>query len=294
MRTLFRSALAAAVLALAGCGGGDAPTPDESPAAGLTDYLPAEPFVVAVVDVDEARSELGLEADADATAIERFAEDLEPGDPEYELVQGTARRAPADRLLRPGARERPGDRRPRRHRDLGGRLEPGRPRRPGGRGPDVPGASTSSPRPWPRTATSATATRWSTPRRGVDRGRRRRRRGDRAQRQGRLGRRPGRGAAGRSGGARRGARAVRRSGRGRPRSGSTTVARPPSAAARRADGASGVLRIEPRPARGCGQGRSEAAAERRDRPGGARGRLRRRSRSRSKPTAAPHRGRSTG
>lgn len=90
MRTLFRSALAAAVLALAGCGGGDAPAPDESPAAGLTDYLPAEPFVVAVVDVDEARSELGLEADADATAIERFAEDLEPGDPEYELVQGTA------------------------------------------------------------------------------------------------------------------------------------------------------------------------------------------------------------
>lgn len=107
-RPLLALATALALLASTGCGGDDEASSttsssstttsgggggDAAPTDGLTQYVPNDASLLSVVDVAEARSELGLPADADAADLEALTtEGLEA--PASQLVLATSLGAP--------------------------------------------------------------------------------------------------------------------------------------------------------------------------------------------------------
>jgi hypothetical protein len=83
MRRALATILAPAAIGLGGCGD---PSTDD-----LTQYLPEEVTVLATVDLDAAREELGLPEDADAIDIEAFAGgDMDIDSPEYQLINAAS------------------------------------------------------------------------------------------------------------------------------------------------------------------------------------------------------------
>ena len=272
-----RSALAACyvIWRMAGSGGGVSPAADESAGRRARRLPLAEPRSV----VTQARRP--RRGPRPSSGWRRRRRDrvralrraiVEAGDPEYELVQEPppgCRPSPTSSSVR----ERPGDRRPRRHRDLGGRSNQDEPDGPVAVVRTSQGFDELARDPGRARLRSATATRWSTREARVTEVADAGDGVDRAQRQGRRGRRPGRGAAGRAGGARRG-----RSSRRAERRGSAAVglddgcqtafggseradARRGRAPDRASTGRGMPTRVDLKPLRNAG-----------DRPGGARGR----------------------